>query len=159
MEMKNKEVKEEIVVDYVAKGRAGGNSILNKCLAWGIAISYMAYTFCFMITVLDENQVSDKTLCGVFIMFFFILAVPVAFLIASFPFEGIGKEIETARKFLLETGQQATRENINILMGRYYKGNWEKIEDMLYENRKIFSTESMELVSGNEKSVANSLEC
>lgn len=89
--MKSMEIKEEIVVDYVAKERAertGGNSILNKCLAWGIAISYMAYTFCFMIPVLDEKQVSGKTLCGVFIMLFFILAVPLAFLIAPFPFEG-----------------------------------------------------------------------
>ena len=146
--------KEEIMFDYVAKERAertGGNSILNKCLAWGIAISYMAYTFCFMIPVLDEKQVSDKTLCGVFIMLFFILAVPLAFLIASFPFQGIGKEIEAARNFLLETGQQATRENINILMDRYYKGGWQKIEDMLYENRKTFLAENMKFISGNEK--------
>ena len=95
--MKSMEIKEEIVVDYVAKERAertGGNSILNKCLAWGIAISYMAYTFCFMIPVLDEKQVSGKTLCGVFIMLFFILAVPLAFLIAPFPFEGKQKNID-----------------------------------------------------------------
>lgn len=62
---------------------------------------------------------------------------------------GIGKEIEATRKFLLETEQQATRENINILMDRYYKGDWQKIEDMLYEKRKVLSTESMEFVSGN----------
>ena len=59
------------------------------------------------------------------------------------------QEIETARKFLLETGQQATRENINILMDRYYKGGWQKIEDMLYEDRKVFLAENMELISGN----------
>lgn len=150
--MKSKEIKEEIVVDYVAKGRSeksGGNSILNKCLAWGIAIAYIAYTFQFMTPALDKSQVSFETLCGAFIMLFFILAVPLAFLLASFPFQGIGEEIETARNFLLESGQETTRENINILMNRYYKGDWLKIEDMLYENRKVLSDESIKHISGN----------
>lgn len=136
--MKIKEIKEEIVVDYVAKGRSeksGGNSILNQCFAWGIAIAYIAYTFQFMVPVLDEKQVSVKTLFGTFLMVFFILVVPLAFLIASFPFKGIGKEIETARNFLLETGQETTRENINILMNRYYKGEWFK----LFHEEKVLS--------------------
>lgn len=147
--MKSKEIKEEIVVDYVAKGRSGKsgrNLILNKCLAWGIAIAYIAYTFQFMTPALDKSQVSDKTLCGAFIMLFFILAVPLAFLIASFPFQGIGEEIEAAREFLLESGQEASRENINILMNKFYKESWVEIEDMLYENRKTLSDESLKLI-------------
>ena len=140
--------KEEIMIDYVAKERAertGGNSILNKCLAWGIAISYMVYTFCFMIPVLDEKQVSDKTLCGVFIMLFFILAVPLAFLIASFPFEGIGKEIEAARKFLDNAGREETKENVNLVLNFFYSNHkWQEIEDMPYN---LF--ENIEIVSGN----------
>ena len=150
--MKSKEIKEEIVIDYVAKGRSeksGGNSILNQCFAWGIAIAYIAYTFQFMTPALDESQVSFETLCGAFIMLFFILAVPLAFLIASFPFKGIGKEIETVRNFLLETVQETTRENINILMNRYYKGDWQRIEDMLREIKETSSAENKELVSGN----------
>lgn len=79
-------------------------------------------------------------------MLFFTLAVPLAFLIASFPFQGIGEEIETARNFLLETEQEATRENINILMNKFYKESWVKIEDMLYENRKAISAENMEFI-------------
>lgn len=150
--MKSKEIKEEIVVDYVAKGRlekSGRNLILNKCLAWGITIAYIVYTFKFMTPALDESQVSFETLCGAFIMLFFILAVPLAFLIASFPFQGIGEEIEAARKFLLESGQEASRENINILMSKFYKESWVKIDDMLYENRKAILAENMEFISGN----------
>lgn len=151
--MKNKEIKGEIMIDYVAKERAE-SSILNTCFALGIAIAYMAYTWCSIITAFGENPLSEKqtsggTFCGLFLMLFFMIGVPVAFMYAFLPYKCIGKEIEAARKFLLEAGQEASKENINILMNRYYKGNWENIEDMLYENRKIFSAESMELVSGN----------
>ena len=142
------------MIDYVAKERAERgtvNSILNKCLAWGIAIAYIVYTFQFMTPALDKSQVSDKTLCGAFIMLFFILAVPLAFLIASFPFQGIGEEIEAAREFLLESGQEASRENINILMNKFYKESWVKIEDMLYENSKTLSVENIKFISENEK--------
>ena len=146
--------KEEIMIDYVAKERAErgtGNSILNKCFTWGIAIAYIVYTFQFMTPALDKSQVSDKTLCGAFIMLFFILAIPLAFLIASFPFQGIGEEIEAVREFLIESGQEASRENINILMNKFYKESWVKIEDMLYESRKAISAENMKFISGNEK--------
>ena len=156
--MKSKEIKEEIAVDYVAKERTE-SSILNQCSAWGIAIAYIAYTFFSIIAPLSEKQRSAENLCIFFTILFFMLGVPLAFLIAFLPYEDIGKEIEAARKFLLETGQRATRENINIIMNKFYKESWVKIEDMLYEDGKIFSVESMKLVSGNKKSVANSLEC
>lgn len=154
MKMKKKEINEEIIFDFVAKERVE-SSILNACFAWGIAIAYIVYTFCLIITAFGENPFSEKqtsggTFCGLFLMLFFMIAVPVAFVYAFLPYEGIGKEIEAARKFLLEAGQEASKENINLLLNRYHKGNWEKIEDMLYENRKVFSAESMELVSGNE---------
>lgn len=154
MEMENKEIEKEVMVDYIAKERAEricGNSILNACFVWGIAISYMAYTFYSITTALNLEQPSDGTFCVFFIMLFFTLAVPVAFLIALFPYEGIGKEIQAARRFLLESEQEASRENINILMNKFYKENWVRIEDMLYENRKAISAENMEFISGNEK--------
>lgn len=44
--MENKEVPEEIMVDYVAKESTQG-SILNAFLAWGIAIAYTAYSSTF----------------------------------------------------------------------------------------------------------------
>lgn len=152
--MENKEVPEEIMVDYVAK-ESTQSSILNAFLAWGIAISYMAYTFCSIMTEFSGKgkQLSEANSCGLFLMLFFMIGVPVAFIYASFPYEGIGKKIEAARKFLLEAGQEASKENINLLMNRYYKGyyeeKWQDIEDMLYENRKVFSAENIKLVSGN----------
>lgn len=154
--MENKEVPEEIMVDYVAKESTQG-SILNAFLAWGIAIAYTAYTFYSIMTEFSGKgkQLSEANSCGLFLMLFFMIGVPVAFIYASFPYEGIGKKIEAARKFLLEAGQEASKENINLLMNRYYKGyyeeKWQDIEDMLYENRKVFSAENIKLVSGNER--------
>lgn len=148
--MKSKEIKEEVVIDYAAKERASGNSILDKFLAWVIAIAYIAYTFFSIIAPLSEKQRSAENLCIFFTILFFMLGVPLAFLIAFLPYEDIGKEIEATRKFLLDSGQEASKENINLLMNKYHKGDWQKIEDMLYEKRNVFSAESMELVSGNE---------
>lgn len=152
--MKNKEIQEEIIVDYVARERSektGKNSILNAFLAWGIAMAYTAYTFYSMITEFSQKQLGVETTCGLFLMLLFMLGVPSAFMYASLPYEGIEKEIEAARKFLLEAGQEVSKENINLLMNRYYKGSWQDIEDMLYEDRKVFSAENIKLVSGNEK--------
>lgn len=70
-------------------------------------------------------------------------------LVGLMPDTAIVEDVDKARKFLLEAGQEATSENINLLLNRYYKGNWPKIEDMLYEKRTVFSAENIELVSGN----------
>ena len=148
--MKNKEIQEEIIVDYVAKESAE-SSIMKECFAWGIAMSYMAYTFYSIMTEFSQKQLGGEATCGLFLMLFFMLGVPAAFMYASLPYEGIEKEIEAARKFLLEAGQEVSKENINLLMNRYYKGSWQDIEDMLYEDRKVFSAENIKLVSGNEK--------
>ena len=147
--MENKEVPEEIMVDYVAKESTQG-SILNAFLAWGIAIAYTAYTFYSIMTEFSPEQLGGEAACGLFLMLFFMLGVPSAFMYVSLPYEGIGKEIEAARKFLLEAGQEASKENINLLLNRYHKGNWQDIEDMLYEDRKVLSAENIKLVSGNE---------
>ena len=139
--------------DYIAKERVARTrkkSILKDYPAWGISIAYIAYTFCSIITALNEKPVSDEAFYGLFLMLPLMFAVPLAFLYVSLPHEGIEKEIEAARQFLEETGQEATNKNINILLDRYYKGSWQKIEDMLYEYeyRKVFSTENIELISG-----------
>ena len=61
--------------------------------------------------------------------------------IGLFPDVEIVENVDKARKFLLETGQEDTYENVNIIVGRYRKGRvengWKKIEDMLYEDRKV----------------------
>lgn len=146
--MENKEIQEEIIVDYVAKESAE-SSIMKKCFAWGIAMSYMAYTFYSIMTEFSQKQLGGEATCGLFLMLFFMLGVPATFMYAFLPYEGIEKEIEAARKFLLEAGQEVSKENINLLMNRYYKGDWQKIEDMLYEDRKVFLAENMKFISGN----------
>lgn len=151
--MKNKEIKKEIIIDYVAKESAARTkkSFLKECTFWGIAITYLVYTL-YSITALDETIF--ESLIFLSLMIFFLLAVPLNFIYMSIyddnTAKNIAKNIEPARKFLLEKGQEASRENINILLNRYYKGNWQKIEDMLYEDRKVFLSENIELVSGNE---------
>lgn len=129
--------------------RTGGNSIMEERLAWLVIITYMSYACYSIITVLNEKQISDEDLFGLSLMLIFMCAIPTAFMYVMFATELITPKAEAARKFLLEAGQEATSENINLLLNRYYKGNWPKIEDMLYEKRTVFSAENIELVSGN----------
>lgn len=149
--MKSREGKGRHIVDYVAKARAERtceNPVLKKCLAWLTVITYATYTL-YSITELNEKQTAVESFFILLLMMFFLIAVPPG-LIYVFLLQGnTENEIEATRKFLLESGQQASRENINILINRYYKGNWQKIEDMLYEKRTVFSAENIELVSGN----------
>lgn len=138
--------------DYIAKERVARTrkkSILKEYLAWGISIAYIAYTFCSIITALNEKPVSDEAFYGLFLMLPLMFAVPLAFLYVSLPHESIEKEIEDARKFLEEMGQESSNENINILLDRYCKGEWQEIEDMLREIKEKFPIENAELVSGN----------
>lgn len=71
-----------------------------------------------------------------------IPSIIIAFLIVRLvPDMEIVENVDEARKFLLETGQEATYKNINLIVGRYREGRiengWKKIEDMLYEDRKV----------------------
>lgn len=76
-----------------------------------------------------------------------------ALLIGLIPDTVIVEEVDKARKFLLETGQEDTYENINIIVGRYRKGRaengWKNIEDMLYEDRKVPAFENVRNILGN----------
>ena len=46
-------------------------------------------------------------------------------------------QIESVKKILLETNQEITNRNINILLNKFFEQkeekNWNKIEDMLYD--------------------------
>lgn len=65
---------------------------------------------------------------------------------------GVAEDVDKARNLLLETGQEVTYENINLIVGRYEEGKtengWKKIEDMLYEDRKV-PAENLRNVLGN----------
>lgn len=153
-EMKDKKIKEEIIIDYVAKERAArtnGNAKLKHVLAGGIVTGYMLYTT-FPMTMVLVEQIKKENFFGFFCLFLiFMMAIPMSAIFVMFPADGIDAKIKAVKKFLDEAGQETSRENINILMNRYHKGRWLKIEDMLYEYeyRKVFSTENIELISGN----------
>ena len=76
-----------------------------------------------------------------------------ALLIGLTPDTVIVEDVDKARKFLLETGQENTYENVNIIVGRYRKGRaengWKNIEDMLYEDRKVPAFENVKEVLGS----------
>ena len=62
--MKNKEIQEEIIVDYVAKERAErtcGNSVLKECFTWLAVITYTSYACYSIIRILNEKQMSDES--------------------------------------------------------------------------------------------------
>lgn len=74
-------------------------------------------------------------------------------LVGLIPDTAIVEEVDKARKFLLEAGQEATYENVNIIVSRYREGRiengWKKIEDMLYEDRKVPAFENVKEVLGS----------
>lgn len=76
-----------------------------------------------------------------------------ALLIGLIPDTVIVEDVDKARKFLLEAGQEATYENVNIIVSRYREGRiengWKKIEDMLYEDRKVPAFENVKDVLGS----------
>lgn len=76
-----------------------------------------------------------------------------ALLIGLVPDTVIVEDVDKARKFLLETGQEDTYENVNVIVGRYRKGRaengWKNIEDMLYEDRKVPAFENVKDILGS----------
>ena len=73
--------------------------------------------------------------------------------IGLFPDVEIVENVDKARKFLLETGQEDTYENVNVIVGRYRKdraeNGWKGIEDMLYEDRKVPAFENVKDILGS----------
>lgn len=51
--------------------------------------------------------------------------------------EKLSSQVESVKKFLLETNQEITNKNINILLNKFFgqkeEKDWNKIEDMLYD--------------------------
>ena len=82
-----------------------------------------------------------------------------ALLIGLIPDTVIVEDVDKAREFLLETGQEDTYDNVNVIVGKYREGRaengWKKIEDMLYEDRKVPAFENVRNILG--ESVAGKL--
>lgn len=63
--------------------------------------------------------------------------------------------VEEARKFLENTGQEISNENINLLVGRYYKeyrGDWlKKIVNILNASQEVPNFENLKYLEENDK--------
>lgn len=74
------------------------------------------------------------------------------FLELILPNIGVAEDVDKARNLLLETGQEVTYENINLIVGKYInekkENGWNRIDDMLYEDRKV-PAENVRNISGN----------
>lgn len=121
----------------------------HETLIVSVAVSHLLYTT-FSAICYDINPfVSIERL-----MFMTIPSIIIAFLIVRLvPDMEIVENVDEARKFLLETGQEATYKNINVIVGKYREGRaengWKKIEDMLYEDRKVPAFENVRNILGN----------
>lgn len=125
-------------IDYVAKSRTENYGELI------FLHPFVALYICYSCWTMSNTKGTAERLT----VFLFLIAFLV-FCMFKIMEPDMKIVVEEAKKFLENTGQEATSENINLLLNRYYKGNWPKIEDMLYEKRTVFSVENIELVSGN----------
>ena len=114
-----------------------------------LAGSHFLYTI-IMATIYDFNPFASFQ-SGLFTV---IPSVVIAALFLGF-FSNIdiAADVEKARKFLLETGQDVTYENINLIVEKYVnekkENGWNRIDDMLYEDRKVPAIENVRNVLGN----------
>ena len=117
-------------IDYVAKSRTESNGTL---IFWHLfATLYICYSFWTMLQV-TEGDVRVT-------VFFFLITflVQIMFKIMELDMKIV---VEEARKFLENTGQEASNENINLLVGRYYeeyRGDWlKKIANILNASQEV----------------------
>lgn len=88
-------------------------------------------------------------------LFAVVPSVIIAALLHGLIFQNIGvvEDVVKARQFLLETGHEGTYENVNVIVGKYREGRaengWKKIEDMLYEDRKVPAFENVRNILGD----------
>lgn len=114
-----------------------------------LAASHFLYTI-FMASVYDFNPFAS-------VQSGLIAVIPSAIIallfLGFFPNIDIVGDVEKARKFLLETGQDVTYENINLIVEKYVnkkkENGWNRIDDMLYKDRKVPAIENVRNVLGN----------
>jgi len=124
-------------IDYVAKSRTESNGVL--ILSHLFAALYICYSYWIMLYM----KGTVKTLT----VFFFLIAFLV-FCMFKIMEPDIKIVVEEAKKFLENTGQEVTNENINLLAGRYYeeyRRDWlRKILNILNAREEIPNFEKLE---------------
>lgn len=147
-EMKDKKIKEEMIIDYVTKDsivKSDKNFSLKYVLALCALAGYTAHTFYFA-SIATADEVSPE----MYLVFFFLLVFALSgiFMLIAYPLFSakiLSEEIEEARKFLDNAGREKSKKNVNLVLNFFYSNHkWEEIEDMPYN---LF--EDIEIVSGN----------
>ena len=124
-------------IDYVAKSKTETNGTL---IFWHLFVAlYICYSYWILLQLAKED--------GIVIAFFFLITslVLCMFKIMEPDTKNV---VEEARKFLKNTGQEISNENINLLVGRYYdeyRGDWlKKIANILNARKEIPDFEKLE---------------
>ena len=147
-EMKDKKIKEEMIIDYVTKDsivKSDKNFSLKYVLALCALAGYTAHTFYFA-----SIATADEVSLEMYLVFFFLLVFALSgiFMLIAYPLFSakiLSEEIEEARKFLDNAGREKTKKNVNLVLNFFYSNHkWEEIEDMPCN---LF--EDIEIVSGN----------
>lgn len=124
-------------IDYVAKSRTESNG--NLILAHLFAAMYICYSYWIMLQVTEED--------GIVTLFFFLITFLVLCMFKIME-PDMKIVVEEAKKFLENTGKEATNENINLLVGRYYdeyRKDWvTKIANILNASQEVPNFESLE---------------
>ena len=121
-------------IDYVAKSRTETDGTL---IFWHLfSAMYICYSYWIMLQVTEED--------GIVTIFFFLITFLV-FCMFKIMEPDMKILVEEAKKFLENTGQEETKENLNLVLNFFYSNHkWQEIEDMPYN---LF--EDIEIVSGN----------
>ena len=131
-------------IDYVAKSRTESDG--NFILAHLFAVLYICYSYWIMLYM--KGTVETLT------VFFFLFAFLV-FCMFKIMEPDMKIVVEEAKKFLENTGQEISNENINLLVGRYYdeyRKDWlRKILNILNAREEIPDFENLKHLSACDK--------
>ena len=131
-------------IDYVAKSRteSGGDLILANLFA-GLYICYSCWTMSH-----------TKGTAEMLTVFLFLIAFLVFYMFKIME-PDMKIVVEEAKKFLENTGQEATNENINLLAGRYYeeyRKDWlGKIANILNARQEVPNFENLKHLEDSNK--------
>ena len=127
-------------IDYVAKSRTQNDGTL--ILTYLFVAMYICYTYWIMLQLTKDD--------GMLTIFFFLITFLV-FCIFKIMEPDVEIVVEEARKFLVNTGKEATNENINLLVGRYYeeyRKDWlAKIANILNASQEVPNFENLKEAS------------
>lgn len=131
-------------IDYIAKSRTESKG--NLILAHLFAALYICYSYWTMLQVAEED--------GIVTVFFFLITFLVLCMFKIME-PDMKIVVEEAKKFLENTGQETSNENINFLVGRYYeeyRGDWlKKIANILNAREEVPNFENLKYLEENDK--------